>query len=90
MATPTLVTVTNLAARTPAETIELVSRSGVAKGNMRPDKIFLSAVSAGCLLGFACAVNVICSTAPWYQDNAPGLIRIISALLFPFGFVAIT
>lgn len=90
MANPTLVTVVNLAAYTPAETIELVSRAGVAKGNMRPDKIFLSAVSAGCLLAFASGMSNICNTAPWYQENAPGVIRIISALLFPFGFVIIT
>lgn len=73
MSNPALVTVTNLAAHTPAETIELVSRAGVAKGNMRPDKTFLSAVSAGCLLSFACAVALGCNTAPWYQENAPGL-----------------
>jgi formate/nitrite transporter FocA (FNT family) len=90
MANPTVVTVANLAAHTPAETIELVSRAGVGKGNMRPDKVFLSAMSAGCLLSFACAVSLCCSTAPWYQENAPGLLRIIAAMIFPFGFVAIT
>lgn len=84
------VAVTNLACYTPAETIELVSRAGVAKGNMRPDKVFMSAISAGCLLSFACAVALICNTSPWYQENAPGLIRTVAAMVFPFGFVAIT
>ena len=29
------------------------------------------------------------NAAPWYQDNAPGLIRMIAALLFPVGLVMI-
>jgi formate/nitrite transporter FocA (FNT family) len=90
MADPSRVFVTNIASHTPAETIELVSRAGVVKGNMRPDKVFCSAVSAGCLLAFASASALSCNTAPWFQDNAPGLIRVIGALIFPFGFVLIT
>ncbi|SPQ25395.1 912f7f37-a0f1-40c2-a840-dbb91869aa8b [Thermothielavioides terrestris] len=86
---PTNVIVSNLAAYSPAETIELVSRAGVKKGNMRLDKIFLSAVSAGCLLAFACAATLSTNTAPWMQTNAPGLIRTIAALIFPFGLCLI-
>jgi formate/nitrite transporter FocA (FNT family) len=74
-------------AYTPEETVELVSRSGVKKGNTRPDKIFLSAVSAGCLLSFAAAAFMTVTTAPWYQQNAPGLIRMVGALIFPLGLV---
>ena len=67
---------------TPHQTIEIVSRAGVYKGNMRLDKIFLSSVSAGCLLGFACASALSINSSPWYQDNAPGLIKAIAALVF--------
>lgn len=56
----------------PAETAELVSRAGVAKANMRLDKVFMSAVMAGMLLAFACATVLSTYTAPWYQTNAPG------------------
>ncbi|KKY15744.1 putative formate nitrite transporter family [Phaeomoniella chlamydospora] len=76
-------------AYTPAETIELVSRAGVHKANMRLDKIFFSSVSAGCLLSFACATALSTNTAPWYQENAPGLIRTIAALVFPYGLCMI-
>ncbi|TKA27169.1 hypothetical protein B0A50_04506 [Salinomyces thailandicus] len=73
----------------PKETVELCSRAGVMKANMRLDKVFFSAVMAGCLLAFACAAVLITETAPWYQENAPGLIRMIGALIFPFGLVSI-
>lgn len=73
----------------PKETVELCSRAGVAKANMRPDKMFMSSFMAGCLLAIACAAALSVNTAPWYQENAPGLIRAIGALIFPFGLVAI-
>ena len=76
-------------AYTPAQTIEMVSRAGVVKGNMRPDKVFFSSVSAGALLAFACATALSTNSSPWYQENAPGLIRTISALFFPYGLVMI-
>lgn len=47
MANPTLANVDNILAYSPHQAIELVSRAGVKKANMRPDKIFLSAVSRG-------------------------------------------
>ncbi|KAH9810092.1 Formate/nitrite transporter [Teratosphaeria destructans] len=74
---------------TPKETVELCSRAGVAKANMRLDKMFFSSFMAGCLLAFACAALLSTNTAPWYQENAPGLIRMIGALIFPFGLVTI-
>ncbi|KAK6396557.1 hypothetical protein LTR65_008455 [Meristemomyces frigidus] len=73
----------------PKEAIELCSRAGVHKVNMRIDKMFFSAFMAGCLLAFACAATLSTITAPWYQENAPGLIRMIGALIFPWGLVAI-
>jgi formate/nitrite transporter FocA (FNT family) len=69
----------------PAETIELISRAGLIKGNMRLDKVFFSSVSAGCLLSFACATFISTNSSPWYQENAPGLIRTFAALVFPYG-----
>ncbi|KAK5116677.1 hypothetical protein LTR62_007351 [Meristemomyces frigidus] len=56
---------------------------------MRIDKIFMSSFLAGCLLSFACAAVLITNTAPWYQENAPGLIRMLGAIIFPFGLVSI-
>lgn len=74
---------------TPAETAEIVSRSGVIKANMRLDKVFMSSVMAGMLLSFACATLLSTNTASWYQENAPGLIRTIAALVFPYGLCMI-
>lgn len=76
-------------AYSPAEAVESAGRQGVYKANMRIDKMFISAVVAGMLLAFACAVSLSTQTAPWYQQNAPGLIRMIGAVIFPFGLVMI-
>ena len=76
-------------AYTPREAVELVSRAGVGKANMRIDKTFFSAFMAGCILAFACAATLVTNTAPWYQENAPGLIRMLGAVIFPWGLVAI-
>lgn len=37
----------------------------------------------------SCAVLLSTETAPWYQTNAPGLIRTAGALMFPIGLVMI-
>ncbi|KAM5352977.1 hypothetical protein ACJ41O_005699 [Fusarium nematophilum] len=79
----------DLAAYTPAETAELICRAGVKKGHSRPDKVFLSAVSGGCILSFGCAVSLTALTAPWYQENAPGLIKLIGASVFPLGLIIV-
>lgn len=76
-------------AYTPKETVELVGRAGVQKANMRMDKVFVSSVLAGMLLSFACAVLISTNSAPWYQENAPGLIRMIGAVIFPFGLTMV-
>ncbi|CAI7595131.1 unnamed protein product [Penicillium manginii] len=74
-----------LGALSPVEVIEAVGKAGVQKGNMRLDKVFLSSVSAGCLLAFACGTVLSTNATPWFQENAPGLMRTISALVFPYG-----
>ncbi|GAB7361320.1 hypothetical protein MBLNU230_g1376t1 [Neophaeotheca triangularis] len=74
---------------TPKEATEMASRAGVTKANMRLDKMFFSSFLAGCLLSFACAAVLVVNSSPWYQENAPGLIRMIGALIFPFGLVTI-
>ncbi|KAJ5129074.1 hypothetical protein N7448_002785 [Penicillium atrosanguineum] len=76
-------------ALSPEEVLLAVSNAGVKKGNMRLDKVFLSSTSAGCLLAFACGTSLSTDASPWYQDNAPGLIRTISALVFPYGLCMI-
>ncbi|KAJ5156356.1 hypothetical protein N7492_009159 [Penicillium capsulatum] len=73
----------------PAEVVEAVARTGVQKGNMRLDKVFFSAISAGCLLGFACGTVLSTNATPWFQENAPGLMRTLSALVFPYGLCMI-
>lgn len=74
---------------TPQQTIELVSRIGTKKAHMRLDKLWWNAFMTGPLLGFGCAILVSTNAAPWYQENAPGLIRTIGALMFPVGLVMI-
>ena len=74
---------------TPQQTAELVSRIGTKKSHMRLDKLFLNSCLTGPLLGFGCAVMLSAETAPWYQENAPGLIRAMGALFFPVGLIMI-
>lgn len=74
---------------TPPEVVELITRAGVTKGNMPLEKIFLSSVSGGCLLAFACGSLLSTATAPWFQEHAPGLIRTISSMVFPYGLCMI-
>jgi formate/nitrite transporter FocA (FNT family) len=76
-------------AYTAAEVTDFVARAGTVKGNMRLDKVFLSSVSAGCLLALACGTTMSTNASPWFQENAPGLIRTISALVFPYGLTLI-
>lgn len=76
-------------AYTPKEAIEISSRAGSHKAHMRIDKVILSSFMAGALLSFAGACYVTINTAPWYQENAPGLIKMFGALVFPFGLVVI-
>lgn len=76
-------------AYTPKEAIEISSRAGAYKANMRIDKIIMSSFMAGALLSFAGACYVTINTSPWYQENAPGVIKMYGALVFPFGLVVI-
>ncbi|KAK2608846.1 hypothetical protein QQS21_002559 [Conoideocrella luteorostrata] len=78
-----------MSALTPVEVVEAVTDAGAHKGTMRVDKIFLSGVSAGCLLAFACGTTLSTNTAPSLQQSAPGLIRTIGALVFPYGLCMI-
>ena len=86
---PQSIDISSPAAYSPAETAELICRAGVKKGRSRPDKVFLSGITGGCILAFGCAVSLTALTAPWYQENAPGLIKIIGALVFPLGLVTV-
>lgn len=72
---------------TPTETMELISRAGAHKGGMRPSKALFGAVSAGCLLAFAAAVNLRAQASPWLIANAPGVNGLIGAMVFPIGLV---
>jgi formate/nitrite transporter FocA (FNT family) len=74
---------------TPAQTTELVSRMGEKKARMRIDKMFLNSFMGGPLLGFGCALLLSTNSAPWFQTNAPGLIRSIAAAFFPVGLMMV-
>lgn len=76
-------------AYTAQQTSEIASRMGAVKARMRIDKIFFSGFMAGAILAFACAAVSVVNVAPWYQQNAPGVIKLMAALIFPFGLVAI-
>lgn len=81
--------IANMDAFTPQQTTELVSRIGTKKSHMRLDKLLFNSMLSGPLLGFGCAVMTSTETAPWYQENAPGLIRTIGAMFFPVGLIMI-
>lgn len=74
---------------TAKEAIEICSRAGAAKANMRYDKMFVSGALAGMFLSFACAASLSTNSSPWFISFAPGLLRMISAIIFPFGLVMI-
>ncbi|KAL2069925.1 hypothetical protein VTL71DRAFT_14604 [Oculimacula yallundae] len=76
-------------AYTPKETTEIIGRMGVVKANMRLDKVFMSSVMAGMLLSFACATLISTSSSAWFLTNAPGLLRTIAALVFPYGLTMV-
>jgi len=71
------------------EATELCSRTGVTKANMRIDKVLMSSFMGGAILALACAATLSTQVAPWYQENAPGLIRMIGAIVFPWGLTTI-
>ncbi|KAK0632749.1 Formate/nitrite transporter-domain-containing protein [Immersiella caudata] len=89
MSNPVTLNAPSMVAYTPAETIELVSRAGARKGRTRPDKTFLGAVSAGCMLSLAAGGSLLVSAIPWYIENAPGIVKMLSAIIFPVALVLI-
>lgn len=74
---------------TPAQTTELVSRIGAKKARMRIDKMFVNSFLGGALISFGCALALSTNSSPWFQTNAPGLIRTISAMVFPVGLIMV-
>lgn len=74
---------------TPAQTTELVSRIGAKKAKMRLDKMIASSILGSFLLGFGCTINVSTASSPWFQKNAPGLIRTVAASFFPVGLIMV-
>jgi formate/nitrite transporter FocA (FNT family) len=74
---------------TPAQTTELVSRIGAHKAHMRLDKMFLNSVLGGALISFGCALALSTNASPWFIANAPGLLRTVSAMVFPVGLIMV-
>lgn len=69
--------------------MQLIARSGEKKAKMRLDKFFYNSVLAGALLGFGCAAALIAGDAPWYTENAPGVIHVLAGAVFPIGLIMI-
>ncbi|PVH73906.1 hypothetical protein DL98DRAFT_605998 [Cadophora sp. DSE1049] len=74
---------------TPARTTELVSRTGAKKARIRLNKMFINSFLGGALLSFGAALSLSTNSAPWFPANAPGLIRTISAMVFPVGLIMV-
>ncbi|KAK0657045.1 Formate/nitrite transporter-domain-containing protein [Cercophora newfieldiana] len=85
MSTPT----PSLAPYTPAQTLELLSRSGAKRGKSRPDKTFFAAMSAGCFVALGGGASLMIATIPWFNQNAPGLVKMFFGLTFPMALVMI-
>jgi formate/nitrite transporter FocA (FNT family) len=52
--------------------------------------MFMNSVAGSFLLGFGCALNISTQSAPpggWFQVNAPGLLKTLSACFFPVGLI---
>ena len=74
---------------TPAQTAELVSRIGTKKARIRIDKMFANSFLGGCLLSFGCAAALSTNSSTWFVANAAGLLRTISAMIFPVGLIMV-
>lgn len=74
---------------TPAQTTELISRIGAKKAQTRVDKMFVNSFLGGTLISFRCALALSTNAAPWFQTNAPGLIRTLGAMVFPVGLIMV-
>ncbi|KAH8808893.1 Formate/nitrite transporter-domain-containing protein [Xylogone sp. PMI_703] len=72
---------------TPAQTTELISRIGAKKCKARLDKMFVNSFMGGMMISVGGALALSTNTAPWFQTNAPGLIRTIGAFVFPVGLI---
>ncbi|RFU30799.1 hypothetical protein B7463_g5518, partial [Scytalidium lignicola] len=72
---------------TPAQTTELISRIGAKKCKMRLDKMFVNSFMGGMMISVGGALALSTNAAPWFQTNAPGLIRTIGAMVFPVGLI---
>ncbi|KAJ3487107.1 hypothetical protein NLG97_g6485 [Lecanicillium saksenae] len=68
-----------------AQGVHAMGVMGQSRAIMPPHRIFLSAVSAGCLLAFACGTALVANTSPWMQEHTPGLLRIVTSFIFPYG-----
>lgn len=62
---------------------EVEERVALQASMSRPELIFLLAAVN------SCALLLATETAPWYQENAPGLIRTVGSCFFPVGLIMI-
>lgn len=69
--------------------MQLIARQGEKKVKMRLDKFVFNSLLAGPLLGFGCAAALIAGDAPWYTENAPGVIHTLAGAVFPIGLIMI-
>lgn len=70
---------------TPKEIMEIVGEIGYKRTHRRTLALFLVGIQGGIFIAFACAAT---STAV-YAMSDPGLVRMITALIFPFGLATV-
>ena len=63
--------------------------AGPTKHNMAIGKRFVKAFMAGLFLSIGGMLVNILSADPWLTTNAPGLLKIIQAAVFPVGLIMI-
>ena len=59
------------------------------EAGMTPFRAETEDIPSTCLRHMLYNDRLTVSSAPWYQENAPGLIRTTGAMLFPIGLVMI-
>jgi len=75
---------------TPAEVAVALVEAGIMKHRTRADVIFMKAILAGVMLSFGgLLAEVVGGGSAGLNDSNPGLVKILSGLVFPVGLVMI-
>ncbi|BFZ59192.1 hypothetical protein YB2330_000196 [Saitoella coloradoensis] len=74
---------------TPQQTVEIMTLASIKKSRMSVAKCFVSSMYGGMLLSFGCTFVLAVNASPWFATNAPGVLALIRALVFPVGLIMI-